>query len=436
MTATTREAIGYAVPVAWLLVLVALFDHLSPVGRLLGATVGLLWSIKVGSWLVLRARDAAFGLSVPQWVLFWTVWPGVRPDLFAGADGHLDPDARTFVAGYAFVVVGGGLVLAALLAPPVVGTGASTWLLLFGLLSVVHLGVGRLLPFGLRWAGLPVPDLFRAPLASRSVAEFWSERWNRPFVTMDRLFVTRPLAPRTGMAFAAIAAFAVSGVLHEVAISYAAGGGWGLPFLYFVVQGVAYTAERRLGVDVSDHPVLGRAWTAAVVLVPAPLLFHGPFRTTFLAPAIEFGRSVLLAYPPTAYVSAGLWVGAAAHFLVLAASVQVPDRLDWHEDLVTLRPFNRKLLWTYGGFVVLTIVAFGVLTAAFHDHFLAGDPVALGLAGFVAVFWTARVLVDGFYFSHEDWPEGLAFVVGHVLLTSLFVLLIAIYAGTIAVYVL
>lgn len=62
---------------------------------------------------------------------------------------------------------------------------------------------------------------------------------------------------------------------------------------------------------------------------------------------------------------------------------------------------------------------------------VTGNPVALGLCAVIAVFWTVRILVDFLYFSHEDWPEGVKYVVGHAMLTSLFLLIVAIYAGTI-----
>ena len=56
----------------------------------------------------------------------------------------------------------------------------------------------------------------------------------------------------------------------------------------------------------------------------------------------------------------------------------------------------------------------------------AGAIAAVALAGFIACYWTARVLVDAFYFSHSDWPRGQFFAVGHVLLTSLFIFLAAV----------
>ena len=50
---------------------------------------------------------------------------------------------------------------------------------------------------------------------------------------------------------------------------------------------------------------------------------------------------------------------------------------------------------------------------------MRGDRAASGLAAFMGLYWTARILVDAFYFSHEDWPQGREFVVGHFLLTTL-----------------
>jgi hypothetical protein len=124
-----------------------------------------------------------------------------------------------------------------------------------------------------------------------------------------------------------------------------------------------------------------------------------------------------------------LWLAGAGHFVILIASAQVPGRLRWREDLRQLMPFNRKLLWVQGSFTVLTIVAFGILTLVLHAELLRGDRAALGLAAFIGVYWTARILVDAFYFSHEDWPKGRMFVVGHALLTALFVFLAGSYLG-------
>jgi hypothetical protein len=122
-----------------------------------------------------------------------------------------------------------------------------------------------------------------------------------------------------------------------------------------------------------------------------------------------------------------LWLAGAGHFVILIASFQVPARLGWKDNLKSLTPFNRKFVWVQSSFTVLTIVAFGTLTLTLHDELLHGDRAALGLAAFIGIYWTARILVDAFYFAHSDWPKGKMFVVGHMLLTSLFCFLAASY---------
>ena len=124
-----------------------------------------------------------------------------------------------------------------------------------------------------------------------------------------------------------------------------------------------------------------------------------------------------------------LWVVGAAHFVILFASFQVPFRLGWKQDLRQLMPFNRKLLWVQSGFTVLTIIAFGTLTLVLHKEMIRGDRAALGLACFIGIYWTTRILVDALYFSHADWPKGRAFLLGHTLLALLFFALAASYFG-------
>lgn len=129
------------------------------------------------------------------------------------------------------------------------------------------------------------------------------------------------------------------------------------------------------------------------------------------------------------FLSLALWLAGIGHFCVLIASFQVPRRLGWKEDLAKLTPFNRKLMWVHGGFAVLTIVAFGVLTLVLHDEMLRGERAALAVAAFIGIYWTMRVVVDFTYYKHEDWPPGRGFVLGHILLTLLFAYLAVTYLG-------
>lgn len=124
-----------------------------------------------------------------------------------------------------------------------------------------------------------------------------------------------------------------------------------------------------------------------------------------------------------------LTLAGIGHFCLWIASVQVPTRLGWKEDLAKLKPFNRKLLWTYSGFTLYTNTCFGLLTLILKPEFLRGDRAALGLSLFIGIYWLIRIVVDFAYFEHSDWPNGREFVLGHALLTALFVALSGTYLG-------
>jgi alginate O-acetyltransferase complex protein AlgI len=127
--------------------------------------------------------------------------------------------------------------------------------------------------------------------------------------------------------------------------------------------------------------------------------------------------------------SIALWLATLGHLSLLAVSVQVPVRLHWREELARISPFNRKLLWVYGGFVVFTYLSFAALTAFLHDELLAGDKAALGLAAFIGVYWSARLVVEFTIFDSRDWPPGRLIAVGHALLNCLFVFFAVTYLG-------
>lgn len=127
--------------------------------------------------------------------------------------------------------------------------------------------------------------------------------------------------------------------------------------------------------------------------------------------------------------SLALWLAGIGHFCLLAASFQVPARLNWKEDLAKLSSFNRKLMWVYGVFMVFIIISFGTLTLLLHSEMLRGDRSALALAIFIGSFWSIRLIVDFLVYKHSDWPKGFWFVIGHVLLDLLFLAFVVTYLG-------
>ena len=79
-------------------------------------------------------------------------------------------------------------------------------------------------------------------------------------------------------------------------------------------------------------------------------------------------------------------IGGVLHFLTLIASVMVPKTLDWKGELAKLIPFLRTLFWVYGVFIVLTIIAFGVLSLLNFRELAGGETLARALPSSGAAF--------------------------------------------------
>jgi hypothetical protein len=91
-------------------------------------------------------------------------------------------------------------------------------------------------------------------------------------------------------------------------------------------------------------------------------------------------------YLPTLITVAGF-----AQLSVLVASALVPLRLNWKTDLQALNRLQRQMYWVYGGYVVLSIIAFGLI-CLFNAHELAsGSRLARSMNAYMAVFWGIRL---------------------------------------------
>jgi len=352
--------------------------------------------------------------------LFLFAWPGVVSGHFRERRPARVIDPESFLAAWARMALGAvSVALLAVYAPgipdSILGLAGVTALLL-----TVHLGIGDLLPWLLRWAGFNVPPLFDRPWATRSLGEFWGRRWNLAFVEMNRRLFLRPVHRYFGRSCSRLVLFALSGLLHELAISFPAGGGWGLPLGYFLLQGVLVAVEERFR-------IVSRAWTWFWLIAPAPWVFHEPFRRALIVPFYRGLHSLIVQQSFEWYLSIALYAAAAGHLVILVGSFQAPGRLGWKDDIAKLTRFNQKIFWVYAFYILFCIVSFAAVTWRLHDEFLAGAPAARCVAGFIASFWTIRVLLDVFWYDHHDWPQGNALLASHALLTSLFCTLAAVY---------
>jgi hypothetical protein len=169
----------------------------------------------------------------------------------------------------------------ALLAVGVPATSAvaphpAAWTGLLGLILVLHFGVFHLLALTWQTLGFNAQPIMNHPLRSRSVSEFWGRRWNDGFHKIAHAFIYKPIRKRSNPLADGMAAFLFSGLIHELVISVPAGGCYGFPTAYFLLQFAGMQVERsavgtRLGLR-SGIP--GWLFTVVITAGPAYGLFH------------------------------------------------------------------------------------------------------------------------------------------------------------------
>lgn len=280
------RALGWSLGIASVLAADALTRG-EPAGlRMLALIAAGLLAMKV----LVVIEECARGMARPSlgtWFAFACLWAGMRPRLFVEA---ADPDpggARPLLfRGAAFLA--GGLGAIALARPLADATGsllAGTALALVGLSWALHFGILNLTAGFWRSRGVACEALFRAPLLAENLGEFWSRRWNIAFSEMTATAVYRPLSRALGRTPALLAAFLLSGLLHEMAISLPVRAGFGGPMVYFLLHGLLVRIERALAArDRALAGAVGRVWMLAWLVLPLPLLFHRPFLGQVVAP--------------------------------------------------------------------------------------------------------------------------------------------------------
>ena len=92
-----------------------------------------------------------------------------------------------------------------------------------------------------------------------------------------------------------------------------------------------------------------------------------------------------------------IFTAGVAQLGVLIASAIVPFRLNWRTELRSLSRLHRQMYWVYGGYVVLSIVAFALLSIAHAGELARGTGLARGVCAYIAVFWGVRVGLQGVF---------------------------------------
>jgi hypothetical protein len=257
-------------------------------------------------------QGAAMTLDTP-WVLMWLIATGIyaackilswatTPTTATAARqlGYLlawpGMDAATFLNGtttvaasvaewtFALLKMAGGVavIFAGLPMIPAESAVIRGWVGMSGIVFTLHFGLFHVLSCGWRTRGINAAPLMAWPVLARSLADFWGRRWNRAFRDLTHRYVFKPLVracgPRGGLAVG----FLASGLVHELAITVPAGGGYGGPTLFFLVQGAGLLAEKRW------PDLRSRGFTLVILLLPARWLFPPVFLQRVVLPFLQF----------------------------------------------------------------------------------------------------------------------------------------------------
>lgn len=258
------------------------------------------------AWVVMWSLAAAIYFSCKLWTVRLAFANGVRPSTAAtlgylflwpgmNAAGFLAAPAgraqrvawRTSVAPLGKALAGAALLWGG--ARHAANPLLAGWIGMVGLILMLHFGLFGLLALAWQRQGREAPPLMRQPLLASSLSDFWGRRWNTAFHDLVATSLLPPLRQRFGRAGATMLIFLFSGLVHDLVISVPAGGGYGLPTLYFVLQGGGLFLERsrtgrRLGLRDRWR---GRVLLFLVAAGPIGALFHPPFVRQVILPFLQ-----------------------------------------------------------------------------------------------------------------------------------------------------
>jgi hypothetical protein len=252
-----------------------------------GAMWLLVLSALGGSKWITWSAVARRGVSLRRQLAYWLAWPGLDASAFLAKGKTADPPGRIeWLFGWGNFIAGIAIMAATAYMLPSEHRFVMAWLGMTGIVLAIHHGLFKLLSCLWRSLGVAAIPLMKAPILATSVSDFWGTRWNKAFRDLSYQFLYRPSVRRHGPVFATWLVFGFSGLIHELAISVPARGGYGWPTFYFLLQAAAIFVEKsRWGKWIGlQSGIVGRVFAAVVLILPAPFLFHEPFRERIILP--------------------------------------------------------------------------------------------------------------------------------------------------------
>jgi hypothetical protein len=115
------------------------------------------------------------------------------------------------------------------------------------------------------------------------------------------------------------------------------------------------------------------------------------------------------------------------HLSILLAGALMPQVLDWRRALAPLEKLTRQIIWIHGSFIVMVIVAFGIVSLTQSTALSQGSALARCICGFIAIFWGTRLMIQFFAMDPRGHLGNRFLRVGYHMLTIAFALFTTVY---------
>ncbi len=244
-------------------------------------------SLKWLTWWRARTRVAR---SAWRSAAYLFAWPGMDAEAFLDASQRVPPPApATWLWAIFETILGTILFWVVTRSIPQGEPLLRGWVAMLGLILLLHFGTFQIVALLWQSVGVKAEPIMSAPLRSTSLGEFWGKRWNLGFRQLAHELIFRRLHRILGAEAAGFLVFVASGLLHDLVISLPARGGYGLPTLYFLLQGTGMTIEhsrfgKRLGLGQGV-----RGWCFMIMFLTVPIfwLFHPWFVMRVILPFMQ-----------------------------------------------------------------------------------------------------------------------------------------------------
>ena len=249
-------------------------------------------SLKWLTWWKARTRIAH---STWRSAAYLLAWPGMDAESFLDLSRRVaPPPTRDWLWAVFKTALGAALFWLLARRLPEGQPLLRGWIGMLGMILLLHFGSFEIVALCWRSLGVDAVPIMSDPLRSRSLSDFWGKRWNLGFRQLSHDLIFRPLHRILGAGLAGFLVFVSSGLIHDLVISVPARGGYGLPTIYFAIQGLGVAVERaafgrKLGLR---RNLRGWLFMAVLIVGPVFLLYHPPFVLRVIIPFMKAVRAL------------------------------------------------------------------------------------------------------------------------------------------------